>query len=207
MELTFYGANCLRIVTKKAQVVVDDNLDKIGLKSITKPTDVSLHSRSDMPDLPAAFTATMPGEYEVSGVTIRGIAARAHMDPEGQETAVIYTLSTDDTKIAVLGHIHPDITDDQIEEIGLVDVAVVPVGNSGYTLDGIGALKVIKKMEPKVVIPTHYADKAIKYDVPQIELAEALKGLAMEPAETVPRFKPTAGELSDTTKLIVLERQ
>ena len=207
MELSFFGANCLRITAKKAQIVVDDNLDKLGMKSITKPTDICLHTFKGIPEHECQFEADMPGEYEVSGVTIRGIAARAHMDEAGKQTAVVFTLAADDTKIAILGHIHPDLTDDQIEEIGLVDVAVIPVGNKGYTLDGVGALQVIKKLEPKVIIPTHFTDKAIKYEVPQAELAEAVKGLAMEPAETLPKFKPTAGELSDATKLIVLERQ
>lgn len=207
MELQYFGANCLRINAKKAQVVVDDNLEKLGLKSITRPADICLHTFKDIPKHQCIFEAEMPGEYEVSGITIRGIAARAHMDEEGKQNAVIYVLTAEDIKIAVLGHIHPDLSDDQLEEIGLVDVAVVPVGNSGYTLDGIGALQVIKKMEPKVVIPTHYADKAIKYKVPQTELTAALKGLAMEPAETTAKYKPTPGDLSDTTKLIVLERQ
>ena len=207
MELQYYGANCLRLTAKKAQVVVDDNLEKLGLKSITKSTDICLHTHKDIPQHDCAFEAEMPGEYEVSGITIRGIAARSHMDEEGKMSAVIYTLQADETKIAIIGHIHPDLTDDQLEEIGIVDVAVIPIGNSGYTLDGVGALQVIKKMEPKVVIPTHYADKAVKYEVAQAELADALKGLAMEPSETLPKFKPALGELSDTTKLIVLERQ
>lgn len=207
MELQYYGGNCLRINTRKAQIVVDDNLDQLGLKSITKPSDICVHTTANIPDHECKFEANMPGEYEVSGVTIRGIAARGYMDSEGQQSAVIYTLSADDTKIAILGHIHPELSDEQLEDIGLVDVAVVPVGNGGYTLDGAGALKLIKKMEPKVVIPTHYGDKGIKYEVPQVELVEAIKGLAMEPAETVDKFKPTAGELSDTTRLIVLNRQ
>jgi L-ascorbate metabolism protein UlaG (beta-lactamase superfamily) len=88
-----------------------------------------------------------------------------------------------------------------------VDVAVVPVGGSGYTLDGIGALKVIKQLEPKVVIPTHYADKALKYEVPQTELAEAVKSLGMEVSETIGKYKIKPAELSDTTKLVILERQ
>src|SRR3990172_8200860 len=97
MELQFFGANCLRISTKKAQIVVDDNLDKLGLKSVTKPTDISLHTHADIPSKPAHFTADMPGEYEVSGVVIHGIAARSHSPlasgEEGKKTAVVYTLT------------------------------------------------------------------------------------------------------------------
>ncbi|MBX4191101.1 MBL fold metallo-hydrolase, partial [Candidatus Saccharibacteria bacterium] len=91
--------------------------------------------------------------------------------------------------------------------IGMVDVAVVPVGGNGYTLDGTGALKVIKQIEPKVVIPTHYNDRAVRYEVPQAELADAVKNLGMEIAETVGKYKIKPAELSDTARLIVLERQ
>jgi len=208
MELQYYGANCLRLSAKKAQIVIDDNLAKLGLKSITKPTDISLRTNKMFPAHPdAAFSAEMPGEYEIAGVVIRGIAARAHMDEEGKRNAVIYTVEADDTKVAILGHIYPELTEDQLEAIGMVDVAVVPVGGNGYTLDGSGALNVIKQIEPKVVIPTHYNDKAIRYEVPQVELADAVKSLGMEVAETVGKFKIKPADLSDNTKLVVLERQ
>ena len=207
MELSFFGANCIRISTKKAQIVIDDNLDKLGLKSVTKPTDISLHTHADIPSKPAHFTADMPGEYEISGVVIHGVSARLHMDEEGKKSAVIYTITADDMKLAVLGHIYPELSEDQLEAIGLVDIALVPVGNNGYTLDGVGALQIIKKIEPKIVIPTHYADKAIKYEVPQVELAEALKNLGMEPSETLDRYKPNRADWTDTAHLIVLKRQ
>lgn len=207
MELQYYGANCVRITTKGANIVIDDNLAKLGLKSITKPTDIALRSSSLIPSDGAQFSADTPGEYEVADVVIHGVAARAHMDGEGTLNATIFTVAANDLKIAIIGHIYPELSESQLEQIGLVDVVLIPVGGSGYTLDGIGALQVIKKIEPKVVIPTHYADKAIKYEVPQAELADALKNLGMEPAETLDKYKPKAGEISDTTHLIVLNRQ
>ena len=208
MELQYYGANCLRLSAKKAQIVVDDNLAKLGLKTITKPTDISLRTNQELPAHPdVAFSAEMPGEYEIAGVVIHGIAARSHMDEEGKKSAVIYTVQADDTKIAILGHIYPELSEDQLEAIGMVDVAIVPVGGNGYTLDGTGALSVIKQIEPKVVIPTHYSDRAIRYEVPQAELADAVKNLGMEISETVGKYKIKPAELSDTAKLVVLERQ
>jgi L-ascorbate metabolism protein UlaG (beta-lactamase superfamily) len=207
VELTYYGANCVRLAAKKAQIVVDDNLKALGLKDVTKPTDISLRTNASFPEHPSAFRAEMPGEYEVSGIVIRGIAARSHMEEEGKHSATIYTIQADDTKVVVLGHIFPELTEDQLESIGIVDVAIVPVGGMGYTLDGTGALNVIKQIEPKVVIPTHYSDKAIHYEVPQAELADAIKNLGMEASETVGKYKIKPSELSDSTKLVVLERQ
>lgn len=208
MELQYYGANCLRLSAKKAQIVVDDNLAQLGLKAITKPTDISLRTNKIFPAHPeTTFSAEMPGEYEIAGVIIHGIAARGHMDEEDKKTAVIYTVEADDTKVAILGHIYPELSEDQLEAIGMVDVAVVPVGGNGFTLDGTGALNVIKQIEPKVVIPTHYNDKAIRYEVPQVELTDAIKNLGMEISETVSKYKIKPADLSDTTKLVVLERQ
>jgi L-ascorbate metabolism protein UlaG (beta-lactamase superfamily) len=208
MELTFYGANCVRLAAKKAQIVIDDNLAALGLKAVTKPSDISLRTNKALPEHPeTVFRAEMPGEYEVSGVVIHGIAARAHMDEEGKKKAVIYTIEADDTKVVILGHIYPELSEDQLEQIGMADIAIVPVGGLGYTLDGAGALKVIKQIEPKVVIPTHYSDKAIRYEVPQAELADAVKNMGMEITETVAKYKIKPSELSDTSRLIVLERQ
>lgn len=208
MELQYYGANCLKIITKKAAIVIDDNLSKLGLKSVTKAGDISLRTSKMIPEAESAlFKAETPGEYEVAGVIIHGVGARGHMDEEGKRSAVIYTIAADEVKVAVVGHIYPELSDEQLEEIGMVDMAIVPVGGNGYTLDGTGALKIIKQIEPKLIIPTHYADPAIKYEVPQAQLADALKNLGMEPSETLDKYRLKAGEISDTTRLIVLERQ
>jgi L-ascorbate metabolism protein UlaG (beta-lactamase superfamily) len=208
VELTYYGGNCLRLSAKKAQIVVDDNLAQLGLKTVTKPGDISLRTNKALPEHPdTVFRAEMPGEYEIAGVVIHGIAARAHMDEEGIKNAVIYTVQADDSKVAIIGHIYPELSEDQLEAIGLVDAVVVPVGGHGYTLDGAGALNIIKQIEPKIIIPTHYADKAIRYEVPPAELADALKNLGMETSETTGKYKIKPADLSDTTRLIVLERQ
>lgn len=207
MEIQYFGANCFKINTKKSTVVTDDNLAKLGLKSITKPDDVLLKTNNSMPAHQSQFTADMPGEYEVADVVIKGIGVRGHMEEKGNTGSTIFLITSGDTTVAVLGHIHPDLTEQQLESIGHVDVAIVPVGGNGYTLDGVGALSVIKKLEPRAVVPAHYADKAVKYEVPQAELTDAIKALAMEPAETVAKYKPKISEMTDSTVLVVLERQ
>ncbi|MBI2592044.1 MBL fold metallo-hydrolase [Candidatus Saccharibacteria bacterium] len=207
MELTYYGANCLRIATKKAQIVVDDNLASLGLRPVTKPTDISLRTSEAIPVHQSRFEVRLAGEYEISGMVIHGVAAQPYMEEKKRRSATVYTIAADDMKVAIMGHIHPQLDEEQLEQIGMVDIVVVPVGNGGYTLDGIGALKIIKQIEPKAIIPTHYADKAIRYAVSQVELAEALKSLAMEPAETLDRYKPKPADWTDTARLIVLKRQ
>ncbi|MBA2278937.1 MBL fold metallo-hydrolase [Candidatus Saccharibacteria bacterium] len=192
---------------KQATIVIDDNLEALGLKSVMKPDSIALYT-SEVPVLSQArLVISDPGEYEVSGISIFGIAARGHMDETDKQTATIYKIQFDDLRVAVIGHIHPDLTEDHLEEIGTIDILITPVGGNSYTLDAIGALQIIKKIEPKLIIPTHYDDSKIKYPVPQQSLAEALKGLSMEPKETLAKFKPKPADFGEAAQLIILERQ
>jgi L-ascorbate metabolism protein UlaG (beta-lactamase superfamily) len=82
----------------------------------------------------------------------------------------------------------------------------IPVGGNGYTLDPVGALKLVKKVEPKIVIPTHYESKKLHFAVPQQSLEQAIKGLAMEPKETIAKFRPKSEDLAEgATRLVVAE--
>lgn len=207
MEFQYYGANCIKVTTKKAVFIFDDNLKSVGLKSVTKPDNVALFTTIPATEPDARLVIKDPGEYEVSEVSIFGIGARAHMDEAAQKTATIYKLLVEDTRVCILGHVFPDLSEDQLEAIGIVDILIVPVGGNGYTLDGVDAVKMIKKIEPKIIIPTHYEDKDINYEVPQQPLSEALKALGMEAKEPLAKFKPKPADYSESTQLIILERQ
>lgn len=207
MELQFYGANCIKIASKKASIVIDDNLATYGLKPVASSKDIVL--TTGVAELPkeAHFTVGQPGEYEVSEISIEGIPARSHMDEEGKFSTIMYRITVGDLRIVVTGHIHPDLTDVQLEALGTVDILFIPVGGNGYTLDGLGAHKVIKEIEPKVVVPTHYEDAKFNFEVPQTPLDEALKIIAMEPADQLDSIKMKNFELGEGTKLIILNRQ
>lgn len=208
MELQYFGANCLRLTTKKASLVIDDNLVDLGAKSIAKAGDILLYTGTHAePKVEPKLIIDHPGEYEVSDISIQGVAARGHVEEEGVASATMYRLLADDIRVAVLGHIYPELSDEQLEAIGTIDILIVPVGGSGYTLDATGALKLIKKIEPKIIIPTHYAQKGINYPVPQQDLDAVLKELTMEPKERVAKLKLKAGDLGELTELIVLELQ
>lgn len=205
MDIQFFGANCITVSNKGTRFVIDDNLVKLGAKSITKSDDVALYTHDHQPST-ARLTFDKPGEYEVSELSITGIAARSHMDEPGKYSATIMKLTNNDQSILICGHIYPELSDEQLEDIGRIDILIVPVGGNGYTLDPVGALKIIKDIEPKIVIPTHYSDKALNFEVPQKSLDEALKELAMEPKESINKLKLKTTELTDVTQLIILEK-
>ncbi len=204
MDLQFYGANCVSVIYKGTRLVVDDNLAELGAKAVTKADDVALFTGSHQKSS-GRLVFDGPGEYEVADISIIGITSRSHIDENGK-TATMFKLVAGESSLLFTGHIYPELSEAQLEAIGKVDVLVVPVGGNGYTVDPVGALKLIKTIEPKLVIPTHYADKALKYPVPQQDLAAALQELAMEPKETVSKLKLKPSDLGELTQLIVLEK-
>jgi L-ascorbate metabolism protein UlaG (beta-lactamase superfamily) len=76
------------------------------------------------------------------------------------------------------------LNDEQLEALGVVDMVIVPVGGGGLTLDATSAASLVRQIDPKVVIPTHYADGALKYEMPQEPLETFVKELG-SPVEAV----------------------
>ncbi|MBL8121347.1 MBL fold metallo-hydrolase [Candidatus Saccharibacteria bacterium] len=207
MDIQFHGANCVTVSTKQVRLVFDDNLASLGGKPVSREGDVCLFTSAHPERVKGAkMTIDIPGEYEVSGVNIRGVQTRAHMDTDKERNATMYKVTMGDVKILVIGHIYPKLSESRLEDIGLVDVLLIPVGGTGYTMDPVGALQVVKEIEPKVFIPTHYADKELAYEVPQQSLDDALKAFGMEPKEVTKKFQFKAAEATDTTQLVVLEK-
>jgi L-ascorbate metabolism protein UlaG (beta-lactamase superfamily) len=205
VDIQFFGANCVSVTHKGSRIVIDDNLATLGAKSITKPDDVALFTGRHDGSPVARMSFDSPGEYEVSDVSVIGIPARAHLD-EGGLNATMFKLVIGDQSILITGHIYPSLSENQLEAVGMIDVLVVPVGGNGFTVDPVGALKLIKAIEPKLVIPVHYDDAGLKFEVPQQELSAALKEMGMEPRETVTKLKLKPADLTDVTQLVVIEK-
>lgn len=206
MDLQFFGANCIAITLKGARIIIDDNLAELGAKSVAKPDDVALYTGKSSQPTKARLSFDSAGEYEVSDISVIGIAARAHMDEEKTHNATMFKIVAGDLTILVTGHVYPELNENQLEAIGMVDVLVIPVGGNGYTLDPAGALKLIKDIEPKMIIPTHYSDKSLKFPMPQQDLTNALKELGMEPKEKVAKLKLKHADIDDVMHLVVLEK-
>lgn len=115
-----------------------------------------------------------------------------HVDKEADEKiATMYRIEVGDVRIALLGNIAPQLNEEQLEALGVVDILILPVGGSGLTLDATSAAGVVRKIDPKVVVPVHYADSALKYEMPQDTLETFTKELAA-PVETVAKYKVKA---------------
>lgn len=191
-EIEYKGGNGLVISTKKASAVIDPKLSLIGLPDMTLGADdveIATEPRFATSDKKAQLSIEGPGEYEIGPFSVRGVAATRHLDASDDEKqGTIYRVEVGDARIAVVGNIAPGLSDEQLEEIGVVDILVVPVGGNGYTLDATSATAIVRAIDPKVVIPVSYADATLRYEVPQDAL-ETFVGELGVPVETVAKYK------------------
>ena len=145
-----------------------------------------------------------PGEYEVKGATIVGVPARLHIDESGHR-GTVYGIKVDGINVVVVGNIAGKLDEQQIENLGQVDVLVVPVGGHGLTLDAEGAAEVVTQLEPAYVVPVHYADEAIKYPVPQSGVDVFLKEMGASP-ESESKLRISQKEIPTETQVVLLSR-
>lgn len=208
-DIEYKGGNGLVISTKKMTALIDPKLSVFGAKdlSVKGGLEIATEARFATNDAEAQLRVEGPGEYEIGPFSVKGVSATRHLDTSADEMlSTIYRIEVGDVRIALIGNIAPKLTDEQLEEIGIVDIAIVPIGGNGYTLDATSATAVIRQLDPKAVIPTSYADSGLKYEVPQDELATFTQELGA-PVETVSKYKvKSASALPATLTVIEVTR-
>jgi len=190
-EVEYKGANSVTISTKKGTIITDPKLSLVGLKDATvkDAIELSTEARFALNSENARLCIEGPGEYGIADFDIHGIAAQRHLDSEADpKISTIYRIEAGDIRVALLGNIYEKLTEDQLEEIGVIDVLIIPIGGNGYTLDATGATVLTRQIDPKIVVPIHYADSGIKYEVEQGDFDTFAKELG-GPVEEAPKLK------------------
>jgi L-ascorbate metabolism protein UlaG (beta-lactamase superfamily) len=209
-EIEYKGGNTVIITGKKTTVIVDPKLSVVGLKDIAVKNNVQLLTEDrfavEAPD--AQIVITSPGEYEVGDFTIHGIAASRHLDDPNiaVKASTMYRLETTDMRLALIGNVQPKLSEEQLEGLGVVDILILPVGGNGYTLDATSAATIVRQVEPKVVVPVHYAESGLSYEVPQDSLEQFVKELGA-PTESAVKYKvKSASALPAALTVVELSR-
>ena len=216
MQIIWHGLSCFQIVVACAKgehvTLLIDPLDEetTGLRTPKSNADVviltnkqytvSNPKKAGAQD--AAFVIDGPGEYEVKGVYIQGVASLAAK--EGRKTQnTIYSIEAEDIRICALGNLQQtELTEEQMEKIGNVDILMCPVGD-GAAVDAKEALKVMSQIEPSIVIPTNYQVPKLKMKLGALQ--EFLKAAGIGPVESLPKLTIKKKEISpEEAKIIVL---
>lgn len=177
MNIQYYGHSCFKITTKPAGRATEDvtiffdPFDKsVGLRPPQGQADIVFvsHQHTDHNNVDALkgnpLVINTPGEYAIKGINAVGIET-FHDTTEGSEKGKnnVFTLDSEDLKVCHLGDLGTDLSSHQMEEMD-VDILFVPIGGK-YTLDGEKAADLVRKIEPKIVIPMHYKINGSTMDI------------------------------------------
>lgn len=213
MEITWYGHSCFRINERGMAAVVTDPYDPavVGLDPGKFRADVVTVSC----DKPAhnyvkgirgkAFEVTGPGEYEIGGVFITGVLINgSKKKPTGEHVRnTVYLIDYDGLKVAHLGELNSVPNQTEVEGLGEVNIALVPVGGR-TSLNAAKAAEVISLLEPSIVIPMHYGLKGSLFNLDP--LSKFLKEMGLTTVETEECIKLSSRNvLPEETRVMVLD--
>lgn len=218
MHITYYGHSCFKLADTQGTVLMDPFDESVGFALPRLSADVVTvsHDHADHNAYQAIkgtarrqnpFIIKMAGEYEVQMISVFGVETW-HDATEGAERGpnTVYTVYLDGIRVCHLGDLGHELTAKQREAIGDIDVLMVPVGGQ-YTIDAATAVKVVRTLEPAIVIPMHY--QTAQHE-PKVfgELSQVDAFLKAFGAETTPVAKLTlsASKLPEETEVVVLEQ-
>lgn len=215
MTIIWHGQSFFEIQTKdregnEIKLAIDPFDETLGLRVPKIGADILLISHSHHPHANkkaitgTPFVVEEPGEYELKGIFIKGIPA-FHDESGGNErgTVTIYKMEVEDVKICHLSDFgQKELNESQLEEMGEVDILMIPVGGT-YTIGPKEAATLVSQIEPKIVIPMHYKLPKLKLNLEGIE--KFLKVMGAEDRQPQKKLKMNLKDLSkEETEIVVL---
>lgn len=208
-DIEYKGANTVVISTKKISLITDPKHSIFGEKDIIVKGGIELATEERFETKSDDFKLSIgyPGSYEVSDFTINGYQEKCHIDEDKDgKKSVIYSVEVSNVRIGVLGNIDPNLSDDQLENLGVLDILILPIGGGGYTLDATAAANIARRSDAKVIIPVHYADDGVNYEVPQSDFSLFEKELGADVEKTIKYKLKSAASLPEKMTVVRIER-
>jgi L-ascorbate metabolism protein UlaG (beta-lactamase superfamily) len=178
MKIKWNGHASFTITASDETVIVTDPYDPSGFGGVLKYDPVRdradavlvSHDHADhnyVQGLPGS-PVVLRSSGRVRGIQVRGIDTY-HDESGGAERGpnVVFAFAVDGINICFMGDLGHQLSAEQIEAIGSVDVLLIPVGGT-YTVDAEGAAKVATSLKARLVIPMHF--KTDKCDLPITEV-------------------------------------
>lgn len=207
LKVQWLGHACFLITSSDGTRVMTDPFDEsVGYPVPAVEADVVSTSHSHFDHNSVSVVKGSPevvkdaGESTAAGISFLGVSSY-HDDVGGSERGqnVIFAWEMDGIHLAHLGDLGHTLTDDQVAEIGKVDILLIPVGGF-FTIDAKQAAEVVEQLSPKLVFPMHYKTDAINFPIAGVD--EFLAG--KDNVKSVNGSTIVVRELPETTKIVVL---
>jgi len=209
MVIKWLGHACFCISSQEGTRILMDPFDSsVGYPVPSVDADIvtTSHSHHDHNYTQAAKgdfeVIDKPGTYNVKGIEIKGTST--FHDGEGGKkrgTNTVFTLNVDGLRVCHLGDLGHTLTDEQVKDIGNVDILLVPVGGF-FTIDASQAATVAEQLGPKVIIPMHYKTEVINFPIAGVEeFTRIMGGFSKVDSQEISISKENIDKLS---KVVVL---
>jgi L-ascorbate metabolism protein UlaG (beta-lactamase superfamily) len=211
MEITWFGHTCFRLSERGLASVVTDPYDHeaAGYLPLRLNADVVTISHESPATAHKEAVSNKrlvingPGEYEIGGVFITGVRPDGHNADEITGRNTLYVFEYNGLNVAHLGILNRVPNQAEVEALGPVHVALVPVGG-GKGLSAGKAVEVVSLLEPNIVIPMHYGTLAAKEGLEPI--GKFLKEMGLGDVERLSQLKISGtGSLPSETRVVVLD--
>ena len=215
MEIKWFGQSCFLITSENGtKILTDPFKNMLGYKLPEIEADIvsTSHNHSDHNNINAvkgSFTHVSElGTFVVNGIDIKGVATfhdKTLGGKRGKNT--VYNFSIDGINICHCGDLGHVLTDTQINEIGTVDILLLPVGGRA-TIDALDAVQVMKQMNPAIVIPMHYRTKAfglLGFILEKVDKFIAASELKAKKCKELNIDKATIKEYKKDKEIIILQ--
>jgi L-ascorbate metabolism protein UlaG (beta-lactamase superfamily) len=210
MEITWFGHSCFRLTERGLATIVTDPYDHkvAGSEQLKLRGDIVTVSH----DAPGHNNISAvkgykhllkgPGEYEIGSVFITGVQTNGHSKKSKDEPRnILYVFDYEGVTVAHLGNLSRVPTQSEIEALGTVMVALVPVGGGGG-LNAAKAAEVVSVLEPGYVIPMHYHRPGSELKL--APLSKFLKEMGLSDIEPQPSLKVSRSTAPEETRVVVL---
>lgn len=216
MELTWLGHSCFRLRGREAVVVTDPPqpalgyaLARLGGGTNAAPNIVTVshgHPGHNYLDIGGAESKVLtgPGEYEIAGVFVTGLATY-HDDSSGAKRGrnIVFAITLDDVTVVHLGDLGHLLSASQIEQLPEIDVLLTPVGGVS-TIDGAQAAELVAQLQPRLVVPMHF--QTDMEHTQRLEKADRfLREIGQREAVPQGRLNVTRSNLPNPTQVVLLE--
>src|ERR1700682_4731011 len=209
MDVTWLGHGCFRLRGRNAAVVTDPYPPSIGLKLARMDADLVTvsheHENHNYTQVvrDGAYEIHGPGEYEVAGVSVIGVPTYHDVEKgakHGRNT--VYLIEIEDVRICHLGDLGHKLEDAEAEAVASPDELLVPVGGR-TALTAAQAAEVVRQLEPRFVVPMHYAIAGLKLELAPVD--RFLKEMGVTASEPQPKLAVQRSSGEYDTKVVVLE--
>ncbi len=109
------------------------------------------------------------GLHSLGEIKITGIPSY-HDTVKGNQRGknIIFTIEAEGLRICHLGDLGHVLNPGQVEQIGEVDVLLIPVGGY-FTIDAGTAVKVVEQLKPKIAVPMHYKTSCVSLPINKVD--------------------------------------